>query len=342
VGVDPFGFTVSGGAGIRWNPSLLLGPASIIANLHLFVGCDLSDYETVVSPAAADAGGAGPHSFTVAPGQRSLVLAVQGLGKAPLVTLRGPGGTAVDITGASVFTRTKTAIAVRQDSQATTFFIVAHPAAGRWSVVPGAGSVPIVKLQRAQVLPQPKITAHVTGTGSRRTLTYSVAPIAGQVVHFVEEDTRGGQPLATVKGGGHGHRQFTVSTAHGPRRTIVAEVDQNGLPRTNLTVATFSAPSPRTGTPRSLHLRREGRRVLVTWKPAALAVRYDVVVSLSTGVRELFSATGRSDRVVIPRVAKSTAVKVSVIGVSAQAIRSSSATARLAAVKHRRHRHHHH
>jgi hypothetical protein len=338
VGVDPFGFTLSGGAAVRWNPSLLLGPASIIANLHLFTGCDLSDYQTVVSPAARDGAGPPMRTFTLPSGQRALVLAVQGLGKAPLVTLRGPKGTVVDLTGAAVFTRARTAIGLRQDSEDTAFFIVAHPPAGQWVVQPASSSVPIVKLQQAQVLPGPRITARVSGTGSRRTLTYSVAPITGQTVRFVEQDGTAGQTVATVSGGGRGQVHFTVAPARGTRRRIMAEVQQGGLPRTNLIVATFSAPSPRVGTVRGLQVRRRGTRLLITWKPAALATRYDVVVSLSTGARALFSTTGRTDRVVVPSVAKSTSARISVLGVSALGLRGPVATIPLAAVRKHHHR----
>jgi hypothetical protein len=82
--------------------------------------------------------------------------------------------------------------------------------------------------------------------------------------------------------------------------------------------------------------------VIVTWKPAFLATTYDVVVSLSTGARELLTPSGRSDRVLVPSVSPATGIRVSVVGVSAQGLRGPAATAGLApAGKHRRHHRHH-
>jgi len=52
------------------------------------------------------------------------------------------------------------------------------------------------------------------------------------------------------KGGGKGSVPFQTSEARGAKRSIVAEVIQDGIPRKNLTIARFAAPNPGVGPPR--------------------------------------------------------------------------------------------
>lgn len=338
VGVDPFSVTLSGGASVRYNPSLLLGPAAILANLHLFTGCDLSPFETVVAPSEADAAAApGSRVFTVWRHDRALVLKVVGLGAAPLVVLRGPDGTTIDLTSGDS-ARTSRGLGLRTDAEDASFFVVAHPVHGVWTVSPGPGSVPIVSLQRAQLLDRPRITARVTGVGARRVLHWTVQRLPGQLVRFVEQDNRGGQLLAVVTGGGHGARSFVTAQARGVGRTVVAEVEQDGLPRLNLVVARFSAPSPRVGQVANLRLRRHGGSALITWSPAFYASRYDVIVSFTTGVKELLSTSASHRSLGVGGLTRSAGVSVEVIGINRNGLRGPAATARLAAPRPPQHR----
>jgi hypothetical protein len=349
VGVDPFSVTVSGGAGIRWNPSLILGPAAIFANLHLFLGCDLSSYETVVAPHDARAAAAGTRVFTVKPGEKLLALAVQGLGAAPKVALAGPHGVSVDLSGTAADVKTSRGLGIRSDAESKSFFLVAHPPAGTWEVIPAADSAPVAAIQRAELLPQPHIRARVIGRGLERTLRYSVTPIKGQVVRFVEQGVRGGQQLATVRTGGSGMRRFVPAFAHGTRRRIVAEVEQNGLPRTTITVATFSAPSPHVGRVAHLRVRRRGGSAVISWGRAFYATRYDVVASYTTGARVLVTPR-RGRRSLKLKLARSAGMTVRVVGVSGSGLHGHAAVAQLAApaqakpkpkpksTQHRRHR----
>jgi hypothetical protein len=331
VGADPLSFTLAGGAGIHWNPSLLLGPAAILANLHLFTGCDLSDYETVVAPRDA-AAAAGTRVFTVGRGLQLLTLRVQGLGAAPKVALQGPGGVTIDLTGADN-AHTPRGLGLRVDSEDRSFFLVAHPPAGVWRIVPAADSVRVVAVQRAGVLPQPKVSGRVTGTGAKRTLHYRIARIPGQLVRFVEAGDRGGQTLRAVRIGGSGAVSFVPAPARGSRRTILAIVEQNGMPRARLTVASFSAGSPHVGPVPGLRVRRAGRTAIVTWRGAFYATGYDIVATFTTGTRELLSTGGAARRIVVRGLAPSAGLTVAVMGIHRGGLRGRPSSARLAPPK---------
>jgi hypothetical protein len=330
VGVDPFSVTLAGGAGVHFNPSLLLGPAAILANLHLFVGCDLSDWETVVAPREADAAAAGTRVFSVRRHTRALLLRVEGLGAAPRLSLRGPDGTTVDLTS-SDSQRTNRGLGLRADSEDASFFIVARPAAGVWTVTPAPDSVPILALQEAQILPRPHVTARVVKARNKLVLRWNVARIPGQVVRFVEQSNHGGQMLATVRGGGRGARTFIPAQARGTSRTIVAEVEENGLPRADLVVARFSASSPRVSRVTHLRIRRRGGAAMISWGPAFYASRYDVVATFTTGTREVLSTSGGRRSVFIAGLTRSAGLTVEVIGVRQNGMRGPAAVARLAA-----------
>jgi hypothetical protein len=200
-------------------------------------------------------------------------------------------------------------------------------------VTPAEGSVPIVRLQRAEILPKPKVSARVGGAGIARVLRWSVAPRPGQVVRLVEEGDRGGQTLVTVKGGGRGTKRFITSETNSPRRQIVAEVEQDGMPRDNLTVARFSAPSPRVARSPRVRVRRRGRNVLVTWKPAFYARRYEVTATRSNGVKQYILPPAGRTRLTIKGVSRLDGVTARVVGVSPSGVRGKAAVGKLAKPK---------
>ena len=323
--IDLFLDSVAAGAGVRWNPSLLV-PSAIFANIRIFTGCDLSSWRTVVARAAQ---GSDTRSITVGRGERALVLGVEGLGAAPLVTLRGPDGTVVDLASADQ-QRSEGFVAARAEGEDRSVFMVGRPAAGRWTIEPAPGSARIISVQRSQVLDKPRVRARVSGKGPRRKLTWDVRRQAGQVVRLVEEGDHGGQVLATVRGGGRGSKLFVPTEARRARRSIVAQVQQDGLPRDNIVVARFSAPSPRVGRAGGVRVRRRGRRAVVTWRPAFHARRYDVIVTRSNGARMVLSPRG-GRRTVAVRVGRREALRVQVVGISATTRRGPAASARLAA-----------
>src|SRR5439155_6331627 len=125
------------------------------------------------------------------------------------------------------------------------------PAGGVWTIT-GDGRVPISRIREARGLPTPSIKASVTGRGRSRVLSWKLRRINGQRVTFAEIGK--GVRNAIVTGATRsGAVHFRPADGPAGTRRIVALVEQNGLPRTSLTVASYRAPGIlKPGKPRAL------------------------------------------------------------------------------------------
>lgn len=101
------------------------------------------------------------------------------------------------------------------------------------------------------------------------------------------------------------------------RRTIVAEVTQNDLPRKNLVIAHYRAPSPKVGRARHIRVLRRGRSAYVSWRAAYLARSYTLSVRYGDGrFVPLFPRRG-SRRLVVPRVRRGEGLRIAIRAISA-------------------------
>jgi hypothetical protein len=284
-------------------------------------------------------------TFNVQKDKRALALSFEGAGAAPRVRLRSPSGKVYDFTKA-VAKPVKLADAFGQivPSEDRTFVILAHPQAGSWTVSTLDRSPTVNRIRMAHVLAKPRVTGRVSGKGASRTLAYSVHPLKGQVVRFMEEARGSTKEIGHVKGGGHGKIHFLTGEATGTKRTIVAEVFQDRLPRTRLVIAHFTAPNPKIGRPGNVRVHRGRGKAVVTWRRARLAKAYDVGVTDTNGGQFAYYVAGGRTRLVIRHVAKSVGLHVIVVGISASGRHGPPGTEGLTAKKqHRRHhkKHHH-
>ena len=103
--------------------------------------------------------------------------------------------------------------------------------------------MPIRQIREAYGLPKPVVHARVSGRGRTRTLSWRLRPIPGQKVQFAEYGTDV-RHLITTTAKASGRVRFTPQTGPAGRRRIVAIVEQYGLPRATLTLASFRAPGP--------------------------------------------------------------------------------------------------
>lgn len=316
---------ISGGAGVRFpgRPPLLF--TELLANIRIFVGCDLGSWSPF-GRSLRQAGGGG-RTFDVDGRTPVLALELTGTGGAPRVTLTAPDGKVIDATrlGAQ-FTRTADVAGMTDAEHARTVLFV-RGAKGRWTVTPAPGSPALADVRHAEVLPQPKVKATVGGAGASRVLRYRIAKVPGQVVTFVEQSPLGMRTVKTVKGGGRGRTRFLTSEGGGTKRTITAQVAQDGLPRENIVVARFRAPSPRAGRAPRLRLRRRGSRAVATWGKAAYTRGYEVVVATGDGGRRLLLPAKR--RVTFGGLAKGEGATVTVTSLAPSGRRGGTATARL-------------
>jgi hypothetical protein len=317
---------IRAGAGVRFSDGRPpLSYPELLSNLRFFTGCDLSSWKSLPARVRAAQAGGG-QSFDVDEPGRGVALSFDGPGETPRVRLRSPSGKVYDFGDAQDGKTIDNAVAIPVDAEDRTVVLIGKPEAGRWTAEPVEGSPTIVRIERANILPAPRVKASVGGIGSSRILRYSVQPIEGQVVRLVEDAKGAQKPLRTVKGGGRGTVRFQTSEADGARRKIVAQVTQDGLPRDNITVASFSAPSPKVGRARRLRVRRSA---VVSWRRAIMARSYDVVVTSGDGQIQLMSPKGNATKVTVPGVTKGEGLVVRVIGISRAGRRGPAAGARL-------------
>jgi virginiamycin B lyase len=302
--------------GGTWRPGigesfvpLPLTAAQFISNLSIaFDGCELSQYQSI-GPGGPPAGNAAraaasSYSFDVPASETTAVVKLTGAGGAPAVTLTGPGGRTIDTTANSSSAQQ---LILRQPSTNTTLVMIRGAKTGRWTVTPDAGSVALAAVATARELPRPKISAHLSGHGARRTLHYSIAAQPGMQVSFEEAGKNGGQLLGSAHGA-RGSISFIPSGASG-RRSIIALVTENGEPRTDLTVASFSSPPPRPGRTGSIRLSRSKGGLLVSFRPAPLSTATVLSATFAEGRSVLLLAPHGRNSLLIAGVAKSAGLK---------------------------------
>ncbi len=287
---------------------LPLTAAQFISNLSIdFDGCELSAYQSLGPggpPAGAARAAASTYSFDVQASEQTAVVKLTGQGGAPTATLTGPGGRTIDTAANSA---TATQLILRQASSDTTLVEIRGAKTGEWTITPDPGSVPLAGVATAHELPRPKITAKVAGHGAHRLLRYSLTPQPGMQVSFEEAGKNGGQLLGGARGA-HGSISFIPSGASGAR-SIIALVTQNGEPRADIKVASFTSPPPRPGRAGSIRLARSRGGLLVSFRPGALSTSTLLVAGFTEGRSVILTAAKGKRSVFIPGVAKTTHVK---------------------------------
>jgi hypothetical protein len=204
--------------------------------------CDLSGYSVIASPARATAAAAGlaisvPHA-------RSVNIAVRGAGSPPTIMLRAPNGRLIVPAISSLAAAAATlaspsgarAAAFTVPGKSTTVVVLRDPPAGTWPVAAQPGSPALAGLAESYTLPPADLNGRLTGHGRLLRLNYNLHPRPGMTVTFVELGAR----VTHVLGVAHGSRgALKFAPADGPagRRQIVALINQDGLPRPRVVLA---------------------------------------------------------------------------------------------------------
>jgi len=299
-----------------------------------FGGCDVSDYA-----ATARRRGASSATVNVPAGLPQENIVVAGTGGAPKITVTAPGGETLSSSDSAIARSAHMAIVPNAAENKTLVFIGA-PAAGAYTIATQAGSAPIASVKHADGLPEPKVTGTVGGHGYARRLVYKITPISGQTVSFFERSTKAAGAIGNAKGN-TGVLRFTPANGPAGKREIVAQVVQNGIPRRNIVVATYTAPGPRRpGRPRFARVARAGGGIRVTWGAAARAARYLVHLRLHDGTNHIYILSRSKRSVGIKGVTASTFGSVTVAGLTATSNRPGPA-ARATVKKRKRAKHRH-
>lgn len=312
--------TIAGGAGIRFLGGLPpITPAQLIGGIRIFVGCDLTSWGSFQAVRAVEGRRAQvARSVRIDGDQDVAALSVVGVGGVPRFTMTTPDGRKLDYTSVpeqlTAMPTGSTAMAV--PAEARTVIMLAKPLKGDYKIETAPGSPGIADVQLARTIDKPRVKVKVQGKGAKRTLRYDVKKIPGQSVRFVEQAEGASREIAMVANGGKGQRKWTVGEAKkNGGRTIVAEISQDGLPRTQLVVAKFSAPNAPIAKPRGLKVKRSKSGMTVRWKRAAGASSYLLRVTRD-GRRETYRAAPGKTSITVPGVGRKGRVAVRLLGVS--------------------------
>jgi hypothetical protein len=255
--------------------------------------CNVGDFKLQL-PGTARTAQTG-RAVSVPSGLRQAVIAIVGQGGAPTVTVTAPSGE--QVTTGSEPAAVGRFITQALDEAAATYVSIGEPPAGRYTIEPAPGSPPIERVSLARGLPDPSVTATVTGTGRRRALRYRIRTVAGQRVTFAEQSAGGlYRELATTRNA-RGRIRFRPENSSQRKRRIVAVVEQNGYPRAKLELARFTAPTPRPlARPRRVRTRRTGTKLIVRWSKVERARGYELRIDLPRDGRRLLRITKPGSR----------------------------------------------
>lgn len=306
--------TIEGGAGYTWNTKKL--------DLML-ASCSIGKW---VLARPSQAGGDGMLKVTVPADMPAFTVRLHGNGGSPKADLVGPDGRRIPMSGdGGVFVKNSHLIATNPEDNSTSIMIT-HPAAGEWTIEPHADSAPITGVDRAYSEPTPTISGGVGGKGYKRTIGYAFAPNPGQTITLVERGKRTTQVLGVARAGtckdapggvktdrsvACGQLKFTPGRGPAGKREIIAVVEQDGRPRDEIKLATYTAPKDRLpAAPRLLRARRSGADVLVRWAAVPRANGYTASVTTSDGRKLSFSPKSVKHGIRVRGVGRDTTVRV--------------------------------
>jgi hypothetical protein len=199
-------------------------------------------------------------------------------------------------------------VTLRYGPRATTYLLVRQPKGGDWTVSVDGGSSTVIGISTANAVPDPDVSARVTGGSASRVLRFRARRIPGQRIVFTEVARGIDRPIGATERSS-GRIRFTPSEGAAGPRLVAAEVEQDGMPRTSIAVARFRTSGVvRPGSVGRVRARRKGSRAVFTWGRAKRAASYDVSVSVTDGRRVRLTRTSR--RVVVGRLFRADRVKV--------------------------------
>jgi len=266
--------------------------------------CDVGPYRANASARDAAAG-----QFSIRPHERLAVIAVHGQRALPEDSLHGPGGETINMPLGGAGLQSAQAVVLPDAASDTTYVVLTSPNAGTWTVVPEQGPAP-ASIQVADGLPAVQVAARVSGGGAGRRLRWSLKPLAGQKVTFVEQGAGVAHVLLRTDRA-RGSLRFTPAAGGARAREIEAFVTENGLPRDTVVLTHFHAPAPpKLRAIRVVHLR--GR--VLRWARQRGAAQYSLMLSTAGGGTASFLTGHASVRVPATMAGHTLTVWISAVG----------------------------
>lgn len=261
----------------------------------------------------ARAAQAGVLTFDRAAGEAVKQLRLTGDAAAPQVTVRGPSGETVSVTGEKLVYSPQQDIGAVRELAGKRTFISLDDGPGRYTVTPEPGSAKIVQAAESRKGYDSDYDAQVTGSGEKRTLKYDVGPRGGdQSVTFYEKGQDVSRVIGTVKSG-KGEIDFRPAEGAGGTRTIVAVATLDGVPIPDQELARFKAAGEAAvRPPTDVEVQRRAGGLVVTWEKAAQATEYGIVVRQADGEVRRYRAPASADSLRIKQADKEFAGRVTV------------------------------
>ena len=293
------------GLGVLWDPFTVVPQA---------VSCKWSEYaEFNVKGDAATVEAGNPLEVRIGANDPGRTLRLDGADGAPRVRVTGPGGQVLQSTG-QPFVASGALRILQLDRVKITAVGLKAPRPGVYRIEPLAGSPAVTKVMQAIEPPDARVTARVSGRGTRRVLSYDIRRRRAQTVRFVEVNAAGGRrQIGTVTGGGRGSLRFSTAPGRGIRR-VEAQFELAGLAAERKLVARFAPPSTSLGRLRGLRVRRAGTSLLVGWARVTDAQRYEVVLTTSSHGSRLRRTSAR--QAILRGVPRSSSGRVTVRAVA--------------------------
>jgi hypothetical protein len=276
------------GFGYRWGGSLSFMHSS----------CDVGPWRAVVHPLTAtrQVQQQTQPNILVPAGLKFEVFSATG-GNIRIV---GPDGT--------VYTTTRnvntTDLYVTHDQTThTAYLIIPDPPPGPYEIETLAKQP--ITVRAADSIPQPIINGSVTGTGTTRTLDYSVDlfGVPGETVAFFESTSAtipGATPVTSTDASGSNSANFAPEALGPVQRYIWAVVSVDGLIREATLVTAFDfAPIPPLPPPvATISVSSSGATVI--WKPLRPAAAWEILIDEASGARTLRTLPGKTQLLRIP------------------------------------------
>jgi hypothetical protein len=235
-----------------------------------------------------------------------LAVAARGAGAPPKLDLGGPGGASAATPDGPEPADGATALVVQDPAKATTWLVLHHPAAGRWTVTPRAGST-LAGLDVADPLPPARVRVRVK---RGRALAWRMPAVRGQTLTLTELSPRTPARRLVQTRQARGRIRLAPRGPAGTRR-IVATVTRDGLPRLTRVAARYRAPAP----PRLVRVRALRRRAgVLRWKGQPGADAYAVALARSGATT--VTATTRRPRLKLPSAARRGKLTVTIVAVA--------------------------
>lgn len=302
----------------------------------VFFGCNFGDLNTVASASKA----AATRSVLVRGGTVREEIAVRGTGAPPSVALAGPGQrTIMPPPQVDRLAANNGAIVLADSATKTTYFLIARPAPGTWTITPTVGSGPIAGVSTATPLPAANVHLRVTGHGVVRVLKWRFHPAAGRELEFIDHGPHAWR-LLTKTSRAAGTLAFEPLASGAPgSRSIVAIVMQDGLPQSSRTPTRYTATlGPPLQGPAKLRAVRHNAQLVVSWEAVHGARAYEVRVSVNhrTGSKTFVAAS--THHLTLSNIPVTASGKLTVIPAGPLNREGSGRTVRFGTEHHKKHR----